>query len=117
MDCFPSPPSSPYLEAFPFDQQNHHVICGACNKPLGADWFCSDCHKKCTSCNRFLGQDEHCSRCYTFDPVSQQYLRKHQSSFINYYRALYPRYHYSHFSGLPSPSNSTGSETKGSHNI
>jgi hypothetical protein len=107
MNYFPSPPNSPYLQSFLIpnqqqQQQNDHVVCGACNKSLGADWFCSDCHRKCNSCNRFLGQNEYCTRCWFFDPVNQQFSRK-----INKYYYYQPPV--SHFTGLPSPSNSTGS--------
>lgn len=102
MNYFPSPPNSPYLESFSIHQQQvDHVICGACNKSLGADWYCSDCHQKCITCNRFLGQDEYCTRCWSFDPVSQQFSRK-----LNSYYYYQPT---SSFVGLPSPSNSTGS--------
>ncbi|KAI8075385.1 uncharacterized protein B0P05DRAFT_547326 [Gilbertella persicaria] len=83
MNYFISPPSSPTL--------GHRVICGECDKPLAADWFCADCHKKCSTCNRFLGLDEYCTRCWTLDPVSRQLLPKYAPS----------------FSGLPSPTHST----------
>ncbi|GAA5805742.1 hypothetical protein HPULCUR_011267 [Helicostylum pulchrum] len=108
MNYFPSPPNSPYLGTFSHQQQEH-VMCGDCNKTLGSDWFCSDCHKKCNSCNRFLGQDEYCTRCWSFDPKNQQFSRKlnkyySSSSFIP--DCLNTT---SEFSGLPTPSNSTGS--------
>ncbi|KAG2236465.1 hypothetical protein INT48_003256 [Thamnidium elegans] len=93
MNYFPSPPNSPHLGTFSHQQQDH-VMCGDCNKTLGLDWFCSDCHKKCNSCNRFLGQDEYCTRCWSFDSKNQQF-----SHCLNT----------SDFSGLPTPSNSTGS--------
>ncbi|CAO3614801.1 unnamed protein product [Mucor hiemalis] len=107
MNYFPSPPNSPYLESFSINQQQiNHVICGACNKSLGADWYCSDCHQKCITCNRFLGQDEYCTRCWSFDPVSQQFSRK-----LNcFYQST------SSFAGLPSPSNSTGSNASNTSN-
>lgn len=111
MNCFPSPPSSPYLSYNHQEEEDDNVTCGACNKILGSDWFCSDCHRKCSSCNRFLSQDEYCSRCWSFDPVQQQYTRK--STFINHiyqYRPTTTTTIYS-FHGLPTPSNSTENST------
>lgn len=112
MNYFPSPPSSPYLGSFSYNhQQQDTAMCGDCNKTLGSDWFCSDCHKKCNSCNRFLGQDEYCTRCWSFDPVNQRFsrkLNKYHSSFISYCPTQATSNNNS-FSGLPSPSNSTGS--------
>ncbi|KAI9478370.1 MAG: hypothetical protein EXX96DRAFT_539473 [Benjaminiella poitrasii] len=130
MNSLPTPPESPELESLSLDNSSplEAVICGTCNKTLGVGWFCSDCHRKCVDCNRFLCQDdEYCSRCWTFDPIQQQLIRKHDkryssSAFIRafiqqqYYRNIaefslvYP-YH----TLIPSPSNSTGSESR-SHN-
>lgn len=106
MNYIPSPPSSPYLTSYSMNHTENNVICGACNKSLGVDWFCSDCHSKCTTCNRFLGQDEYCSRCWTFDSVNQQFFRKlnSYSKFLSYTTT-------STFTGLPSPSNSTESSS------
>lgn len=113
MNYFPSPPNSPYLESFSITHQtSDHVVCGACNKSLGSDWFCSDCHRKCNTCNRFLGQDEYCTRCWSFDPVKQQFSRKLNKF---YYQQFYQQQsHQQQFTGLPSPSNSTGSTTSNS---
>ncbi|CAO3615465.1 unnamed protein product [Mucor fragilis] len=111
MNYLLSPPSSPHSDsAFSFENQ---VTCGTCNETLGADWFCSNCHVKCNSCNRFLSQNEYCSRCWSFDPIQQQFLRKtFTSSFIDYYQSSSFRQNNAiMLTALPSPSNSTGSET------
>ncbi|KAI8988538.1 hypothetical protein BDF20DRAFT_856279 [Mycotypha africana] len=157
----PSPPLSPFTELgsnISFESiisdTEEAILCGGCNRELGMDWFCTNCHKKCGSCNRFMGQeDEYCTRCWIYDPVRQQYYWKQQSSFIRYYyqstnnninhghdstiggyhsypqnlqqRELVSDYYereeraadtVSNFTGLPSPSNSTGSETNKSSN-
>ncbi|ORX43709.1 hypothetical protein DM01DRAFT_1387067 [Hesseltinella vesiculosa] len=69
MNYFPSPPSSPTPST------EEKVMCGACDKPLGDDWYCSDCHRKCEYCNRFL-TNEPCSRCWMYDTYHQTYVRK-----------------------------------------
>lgn len=111
MNYLLSPPSSPYSDSD--SSFENHVTCGACNEILGADWFCSNCHVKCNSCNRFLSQNEYCSRCWSFDPINQQFLRKDfASSFMNYYQSSsYRSNNAVILPALPSPSNSTGSET------
>ncbi|KAI8065838.1 hypothetical protein BC940DRAFT_334359 [Gongronella butleri] len=82
MNYFPSPPSSPTPSAADEDK----VICGACDKRLGNDWFCSDCHQKCEFCNRFL-TGEPCSRCWTYDAYRETYVRKPAASAV-------PRHHH-----------------------
>ncbi|KAL9541121.1 hypothetical protein MBANPS3_009296 [Mucor bainieri] len=64
-------------------------------------------------CNRFLSHNEYCSRCWSFDPVHQQFSRKNfTSSFMNYFRsASFRQNNGTMLTALPSPSNSTGSET------
>ncbi|ORY90532.1 hypothetical protein BCR43DRAFT_499449 [Syncephalastrum racemosum] len=78
MSYFPSPPSSPspyeHLDDpdFEISDDEDKVVCGTCNKVLGTDWFCSECHKKCPSCNRFLAvlDDDYCTRCHLSVPSS-----------------------------------------------
>jgi hypothetical protein len=117
MNYIPSPPNSPYLESYSsFDtNDSSSVMCGECNKSLGVDWFCSDCHKKCITCNRFLGLGEYCTRCWAFDPVNQQFFRKYA-----FYKFLSEAYNImpatSSFTGLPSPSNSTESSSMTTNN-
>ncbi|KAI8883205.1 hypothetical protein K501DRAFT_285498 [Backusella circina FSU 941] len=105
MDFFPSPPSSPLL-----GPNDNKAFCGACDKVLGSDWFCSDCHCKCNICNRFLGENEYCSRCWTFDPNQNQYLRKYySSSLLSFYnnQIIQSNNRSQLLSILPSPSNSS----------
>ncbi|KAI9260174.1 hypothetical protein BY458DRAFT_516809 [Sporodiniella umbellata] len=118
MNALPSPPASPTIDSgISFysdygDDNDNVIMCGGCNKPLGTDWFCSDCHKKCISCNRILGENEYCSRCWTFDVIYQQFLPKENkpSSLLSFLKAN-TQHTNQNFSGLPSPSNSTGSDS------
>lgn len=119
MSILPSPPASPTVDSgFSYfsdygEDSDNVIVCGGCNKPLGTDWFCPDCHKKCISCNRILGENEYCSRCWTFDVIYQQFLPKNdacKSSLLSYLRSTFNVQHNTPFPGLPSPSNSTGSE-------
>lgn len=111
MNYLLSPPSSPHSDSASLFE--NHATCGTCNEILGTDWFCSNCHVKCNSCNRFLSQNEYCSRCWSFDPINQQFLRKNfTSSLMSYYQSSSLRSNNAiTLTALPSPSNSTGSDT------
>lgn len=117
----PSPPASPTVDSgisFYSDYgDDNMIVCGGCNKPLGTDWFCSDCHKKCIGCNRILGENEYCSRCWTFDIVYQQFLPKASDTVkSNLLTFIRDNKQYNHnnqtLTGLPTPSNSTTDTTQ-----
>ncbi|KAG1057822.1 hypothetical protein G6F46_008933 [Rhizopus delemar] len=117
----PSPPASPTVDSgisFYSDYgDDNMIVCGGCNKPLGTDWFCSDCHKKCIGCNRILGENEYCSRCWTFDVVYQQFLPKASDTVkSNLLTFIRDNKQYNHnnqtLTGLPTPSNSTTDTTQ-----
>ncbi|KAI9268225.1 hypothetical protein BDA99DRAFT_505252 [Phascolomyces articulosus] len=99
MNYFPSPPSSPspfeHLDDPDYVATDNEpsIVCGSCNKALGADWFCSNCHKKCSTCSRILAlnTDDYCTRCWVYVPS--------QNTFV-------PRQKY-----LPSPTSSTTSSS------
>lgn len=89
MDCFPSPPSSPSPYAYLDDlddlddpdytpsQNEPAVVCGSCDKALGPDWFCSNCHMRCAICNRILVKDykdAYCTRCWVYVPWQNVYM-------------------------------------------
>ncbi|KAI7906087.1 uncharacterized protein BX663DRAFT_558650 [Cokeromyces recurvatus] len=131
MNSIPTPPESPELDYLPFDSSPFEgIMCGTCNKALGPDWFCSDCHRKCDNCNRFLCDDDgYCSRCWVFDPVQQRLIQKIEKRYSSpFLQAFYQQHYYRNIldfalayrptlpSLMPSPSNSTGSESNNNNN-
>ncbi|KAJ8654098.1 hypothetical protein O0I10_010309 [Lichtheimia ornata] len=111
MYFLPSPPASPVeqyedFDDFMMDDDNNeaNIVCGSCNKALGSDWFCSNCHKKCSTCSRLLTQssDDYCTRCWVYIPSRNIYVPSQRQL-----AAM--------MKSMPSPTNSFTSSNKRHH--